>query len=334
MRRSEIVCFCLCALVAPLAGGCGSEVLSTEGPATPTPSPTPAPIKKFAVEGTFKNCAEGTAGPDGNVFGNGGGYGLDGALTLTRDDTRVIANYVIKDGLTNEDVTTSFDFASQGPASASLAYKGERSDEFAGLCVLGPGDEYSRAASLIADEGSLVYSAGTVFLSVTGTITGDLGACGVQSTPKTYWLVCNDGPKDLPTISTSEEAAADTLLAGTYACTSFISTYTRVGSGGDYGGSAGTGGKLTIEPSADAVTATYHGDSAVEATLNLTPVGASSAVALGGQSLSVSVDGTSTREPLPLKAATLTTTTMVSLYFEGSTAEGTAVVGNVACFKE
>jgi hypothetical protein len=329
-----MVCLCLCALVAPLAGGCGGEVDSGTG----SSPPTPAPLESFGAEGTFKNCAEGTSGPNGNVFLNGGGF-VSGALTLTREDSRVTAKYVSKDGLTNEDVTVSFDFTSKGPASAILASKDERSDSFAGLCVRGPGDEYSRAASLIADQGSLVYSSGTVFLSVTGKLTGDLGACGLQSTPKTYWLVCDDGPLGLEKSPASEVASADALQSGTYSCSSFIAAYTRVGSGGDYSGSAGSGGKLTIEHSAEAVTATYRGDSELEATLSLQPVGASSAVALTGQSLSVSCDGTSKPETLPITAATLTATGMLSLYFEGtmgdkSSCDGTEVTGNVTCFME
>jgi hypothetical protein len=328
-----MVCLSLCALVA-LVGGCGAEVTSNE---TSPPAPSPAPEKHFAIEGTFKNCAEGTSGPDGNVFLNGGGFS-EGALTISRSESKVTGKYVIKDGLTNEDVVTSFDFTSQGSASASLSPTGQRSDTFAGLCVQGPGDEYSRAASLVADEGSLVYSSGTVFLSVTGKLMGDLGACGKQSTPKTYWLVCDDGPPGLPTSLSNEGVSAAALPGGTYACSSFIATYTRVGKGGDYGGSAGTGGKLTIEKSAGAVMATYRGDSAVEARLDLQAVGASSAVALTGQSVNVSCDGTSQREALPITAANLTATGMLSLYFEGTGESGACggaqVAGNITCFKE
>jgi hypothetical protein len=320
--------------VALVIAGCGSEVGTGTGTGMGTgtgTSPPPAKATPFAAEGTFTNCASGTAGPNGNVFLNGGGF-APGELTLKRDGTKVTAAFV-----DSASTSTSIDFESQGPAAATLT-PGQRLDSFAGICVTGPGNpEPPYPATLSADTGSLVYSSRTAILSLNGTLAGKLGACGEQSTPKTFWVVCGDGP-NVAAADVGESSTADALAVGTYSCESFIDTYTRSGARKEYAASGGTG-TLTLSKSSTGVTAAYRKDSLLDATLELEAIGKGSAVARPGQSLSTACNPAVPQiDTLPITAASLEVSPeAVSLTFAGTMAAASAcpdtqIVGNVTCY--
>jgi hypothetical protein len=315
------------ALLASMSG-CGSEA-GTGGSTFPPPSEaTP-----FAAEGTFTNCAAGTAGPNGNVFLNGGGF-QPGKLTLKTDGSKVTADFAVGYGSAP---ARSIEFESQGPASATLA-SAQQWDAFAGICVTGPGEpEPPYAATLSANEGSLIYSSRTAFLWVNGTLAGRLGACGEQSTPKTLWVACGDGPAVAPA-DVAEPSSAEALPVGTYSCDSFIDTDTHLGGQTLYIATGGSG-TLTLARSSTGVTATYQKDSTLEATLELDAIGQGTAIARPGQSLRTYCNPAAAQtDTLPITAASLEVNkAALSLSFVGtmptdSACPDTQIVGNVTCY--
>jgi hypothetical protein len=324
---SAVLITSLPALLASI-GGCGSEA-GTGG----STLPPPAKATPFAAEGTFTNCAAGSAGPNGNVFLNGGGF-QPGTLTLKTDGSKVTADFAVGYGSAP---ARSIEFESQGPASATLA-SAQQLDAFAGICVTGPGEpEPPYPATLSANEGSLIYSSRTAFLWVNGTLAGKLGACGEQSTPKTLWVACGDGPT-VAAADVGESASAEALPVGTYSCDSFIATDTHSGGETLYGGTGGAG-TLTLARSSTGVTATYRKDSTLEATLELDAVGQGTAVARPGQSLSTFCNpAVAQTAALPITAASLEVNkAALSLSFVGtmptdSTCPDTQIVGNVTCY--
>ena len=140
--------------------------------------------------GTYTNCAEGAGArnPSGNVFLNGAGFESGAVLTLAQSGTTVTARYVDQNG-----VTQTVSFSTTTGTTATLTPSGQVLPGFTSLCVLGPRDESPYPASMTTRAGALIYSAGMVFITLTGGLQSDAGPCGMLSAPEaTFWVICED----------------------------------------------------------------------------------------------------------------------------------------------
>ncbi len=252
----------LSAFLASLSSlGCSS---SQPGQATTT----------FPV-GTYTRCAQGSHATEAFVAGSGFESGA-AALTLTQSESTVTATYVDQNG-----ATLSFDFTQTTSTSATLASTGQPASGASGLCDLGPGPGEFPAA-IVADAGAMTYNQGTVFVSLAGAVQGDAGPCGAQSSPASFWLLCEDRQGGAPSPEPAPTAAAPSakLPVGSYACSSQIGTH----DGNDYG-TSGASGTLTLTQTGAEVTAQYSGDSYVAGTLHFLATTATTAGAEANQSL-------------------------------------------------
>ena len=110
-------------------------------------------------------------------------------LTLAQTGTTLTSTYVDQDGRTQ-----SLNFSTTTDTLAAIAQKGQVISGFKSLCVLGPGSAADYPATMAVTAGALAYESGMVFLTLTGDLRSDAGACGVSlSQPKaSFWVGCGN----------------------------------------------------------------------------------------------------------------------------------------------
>jgi hypothetical protein len=333
MRTGFLALIAASATTPLLVTGCGSSALSGDS--------GESGVIAFPI-GTYTNCAQGEHNPDGNVFLKVAGFESDDAvLTLTQSANTVTATYLDQNHL-----TSSLRFSATTSTSATLAEAGEVNAGFSVLCVLGPGNEGAYPARMTVTAGALTYVAGAVFVTVTGGLQGDAGACGTQSLPKaSFWLLCQDRQGGaVPSVDARGPPPAPKLPVGRYACSSQVEAYERVNGIGEYSAGGGSG-TLTLTQDGAEVTAQYRDDSSLAGTLHLVATTSTTANAAAGQTLMTPCTvpiGTGsgpskTPETLPITAGSLTISdSTLFLSFAGTMAAGSScpgaqVAGSVIC---
>jgi hypothetical protein len=231
---------------------------------------------------SYTLCAYGVSDPDNGVYLNVAGIELGATLTLTQSGNVLTATY--EDG-----TARSFTFEPTTSTSATLApMAGQTVPGLAGLCVLGPGDEFPFPATLSATAGTLTHDRGVVYLAIDGTLEGDGGACGAESSPASYCVLCGAADGGLPSFEAEDAStpAAPELSMGMFTCV------TEVGSkDGNTLSGGGATGTLNLTQVAGEVTAVYSGDSFVDGTLLFTATTATTAIGEPDQTLQVSCLG-------------------------------------------
>jgi hypothetical protein len=329
-----------------LAVGCGSRTdldvrTSSEADAggsldSGRSSRTPDSGVDFPV-GTFASCAEGFFGPDGNTFLNTSGVTAGAVLTVAHDGPQLTANFKDENGVTSE-----FTFNPTTDTSAALSGSSVVAG-FGGLCVQGPGDEGSFAATVNVASGALTYDASTMFVSLEGTVTGGQDSpCGASKAPARIWIVCGSSPSSP---SSSGVGATARFPTGTYSCNSQIGTYIAADGLQQYA-TSGDLGVLVVTQSGATVTASYSEDSSIAGMLDFTVTSPTTANVVAGESLAapctvpIVTEGpppAETPEPLSVAAASLQVTgTALSLSFRGkmtSSCTGALAMGSLLCTK-
>jgi hypothetical protein len=292
--------------------------------------PLPGEVASSAV--TYTHCASGLYNPDGNVFLNSAGFQDGAVLTLARGGTSLTATWVDQNGL-----TSAFDFSA---AAGTLGRMGDEMSGFSALCVMGPGNETFHPARMTVDAGVLTEDGSAVFVTLTGRLVADAGACGMPSAPASAWIVCRDRSEGaLP--PAGDGGAASWLAAGRYSCHSQVESYQLAGGIGQYVGSGGSGA-LTLTREGAGLTADYAGDTSLAGTLRLQPTTAVTARAGGGQTLTTPCTvpiGMAGGPPdtLPVAAASLSAAgSSLFLSFTGTMGATTAcsgaqVAGSIIC---
>lgn len=254
---------CAAAIVASiLLAGCGGQSIATGAAADAGAPPFPT--------GTYTSCAQGLRDDMLDIAGFEQGATLD----VVQHGSTLIATYVDQNGSTN-----ALAFAPATSTSATLAGEAQVSAGFSVDCVQGVGAMGTYPAVLDATAGALTYSAGTVFLTLTGTVHGDAGPCGPTSMPATFWVVGAGGPAVEP--AATAPPPSPTGLSGTYACTSQVETEYASGGSKDFVAGGGPGGQLTLTRTGATLSAHYSGDTALAGTLHLDLATATTATAAG-----------------------------------------------------
>src|SRR5262245_59872826 len=148
---------CVITLLALGVAGCRAAPLA-ERHAPPTGFPI----------GTYTNCARGTRNPSGNSFVNVAGFESGAVLTLAQSGTTVHSTFVDQNG-----VTASLSFSTTTGTSATLTEPGQVIPCFSSLCVLGPRNQQAFPARMTTRAGTLIYNAGMVFITLTGSLQSD-----------------------------------------------------------------------------------------------------------------------------------------------------------------
>jgi hypothetical protein len=293
--------------------------------------------------GTYTRCAQGAHNPSGNEFLNSAGFQDGARLTLAQSGTTVTTTYVDQNGLTQ---SLSFS-AMTDTGAATITQLGQVIPGFKSLCVLGPGKETGYPASMSVTAGALTYDAGVVFLTLTGDLQSDAGACGARSQPRaSFWVACEDrlGGGAVLTAGARPAPVAQ-LTAGRYSCSTQVETFYHVNERNQYvaGGATGT---MTLMQDGAKVTARYSGDTSLAGTLHFTATTSTTASAEAGQSLMAPCmiskktgRPSRTPEPVPIAAGSLTMIdSTLFLSFAGTMAEssscpGAQVAGSLICSK-
>jgi len=292
----------------------------------------------FAI-GTYTNCARGAGArpPSGNVFLNGAGFESGSVLTLAQSGTTVQATYVDWN-----DRTQSVSFSTTTSTSATLTPAGQVLPGFTSLCVKGPRDQAPYPASMTTRAGALIYSAGMVFITLTGGLESDAGPCGTLSAPEaSLWILCEDRQGGALPSTGAGSAPVTPLPAGQYSCISQVETVAHI-DGITYFVSGGGSGTLTLAEDGATASAQYVGDSSLAGTLSLVVTTSTTASAEAGQTLMAPcmVDplGTPAPEPLSIAAGALAINeSTLFLSFAGtlpasSSCLGAQVAGSVICW--
>jgi hypothetical protein len=282
--------------------------------------------------GTYTKCAQGVHGPSGNVFLNGGGF-VDGArLTLAQSGTTMTATYVDQNGRTQ-----SLSFSPATDTVATITRKGQVIPGFPSLCVLGPGNEKFYPGTMTVTAGALTRDAHVVFLTVTGDLRSDAGACGAQSQVESFWVACED-QQGGPVLATgARRASVAQFPAGRYACSTQIEALYHVSGLNQYVGGGATG-TLTLMEDGAKVTARYNGDTSLAGTLHFTATTSTTAGADAGQSLMAPCliskeigQPSQTPEPLHIAAGSLAMVdSTLFLSFAGAMPKSSSCPGQVA----
>jgi hypothetical protein len=324
----------LITLLALSAAGLQSLAVSDAS----TARPNDFGVSSFPI-GTYGSCAQGAHNPSGNKFFNTGGFQDGAVLILAQSGTTVTSSYIDQNR-----VTQSLSLSTTTGTTATLARKGQVIPGFTSLCVLGPGNEKGYPASMTVNAGSLTWDAGMVFLTLTGDLLSDAGACGTLSQPAaSFWVLCKHRQGDaLPSIDVGPSPVTQ-LPAGQYSCVTQVETFASI-NGLNYHVADGDSGTLTLTADGSKVTGQYSGDDSLAGTLRFGATTPTTAIAEAGQSLMAPCMvpmGTSrpsqTPEPLPIAAGALTLTdSTLFLSFEGTTAAGSScpgaqVAGSLIC---
>lgn len=260
-------------LVSLYLAGCGGQSVVTNASGTDAGADSGAPA--FPT-GTYTSCAEGLRD---NML-NLAGFEEGATLTVAADGDALRATYVDMNG-----VTSTLGFAPTSSTSARLAGTGAVTAGFAVQCVQGVGSVGSYPATLDVTDGALTYAAGTVFLTVTGTVHGDAGPCGPVSAPATFWVVAADGPVAQPDGAVATPSA--TGLAGSYACISQVETAYESGGMKQFVAGGGENGTLMLTGEGATLQAAYSGDTALAGTLHFDVATDTTATATASQSVTV-----------------------------------------------
>jgi hypothetical protein len=300
------------------------------------PPPTDLGTISFPV-GTYTPCAQGVYNPTGNIFVNSAGFESGAVLTLVQSGTGVTATYVDQNGLTQ-----SLSFSVTTNTSAVLAQPGTVGAGFSSLCIMGPGVEQAYPATMTATAGALSYNAGRVFITLTGGLQSDAGACGkLSQSNASFWLECEQRQGGAPPPA-GEPAGAPPV--GQYSCASQVESYIEINGIGHFVADGATG-TLALSAAGSKLTAQYTGDSSLGGTLRLLATTSTTAGAEAGQTLMAPCMippmgmPTQTPEPLPIAAGSLTVDgSTLFLSFAGTTGTGSScpgvqVAGSLICTK-
>jgi hypothetical protein len=190
---------------------------------------------------------------------------------------------------------------------------------------------------MTVNAGTLAHNASmTVFLTLTGDLQSDAGACGRLSQPgASFWVICEErrGGGALPSIDTGPPPVTQ-LPAGQYSCSTQVETFERINGLNHYiaGGASGT---LTLTADGSKVTGQYSGDHFLAGRLRFVATTPTTAIAEGGQTLMapcmVPIGAgvpSQTPEPLPIATGALNLTdSTLFLSFVGTTAAGSSCPG-------
>jgi hypothetical protein len=288
--------------------------------------------------GTYTSCAQGADNPSGNKFLRVEGFQDGARLTLAQSGTTVTSTYVDQNGLTQ-----SLSFSTTTDTLATIAQKGQVIPGLTSYCVLGRGRGAGYPASMTVTAGALAYDAGMVFLTLTGDLRSDAGACGALSQSKaSFWVACENRQGGAVPAVDAGPAPVAKLLAGRHSCRTQIETLDHVNDRTEYvtGGATGT---LTLTEDGAKVIAQYSGDTSLAGTLRFKAKTSTTATAEAGQTLTVPCMGTGrpsrTAEMLPIAAGSLTMIdSTLFLSFAGAMADssscpGAQVAGSVICSK-
>jgi hypothetical protein len=296
------------------------------------------------LTGTYTSCAQGAHNPSGNVFLNVAGFQDGARLTLAQSGSTVVSTLVDQNGLKQ-----SLRFSAATRTLATITRKGQSIPGFRSLCVQGPGRWAGYPASLSVNAGALTYNAGMVFLTLTGDLRSDAGACGALSQPQaSFWLACGDRPGGLAASTDAGSAPAAPvaqLPVGEYRCSTQVETLGHSNGRNEYA-TDGASGTLMLTEDGAKVTARYSGDTSLAGTLRFTATTSTTARAEAGQNLMApcmfpvgSGRPSPTPEPVPIVAGSLTMIdSMLFLSFAGTMADrsscpGTHVAGSIICSK-
>jgi hypothetical protein len=293
------------------------------------------------LTGTYTSCAQGVQNPSGNVFLNGTGFQDGARLTLAQSGSTVMSTYVDQNG-----VTQSLRFSAVTRTLATIGREGQSILGLRSLCVQGPGRMAGYPASMSVNAGALTYDAGMVFLTLTGDLRSDAGACGAVSQPQaSYWLACEDRQGGAAAAGDAGSAPAAPQPGGEYRCSTQVATLGHNNGRTEYGADGATG-TLTLTEDGAKVTAQYSGDTSLAGTLRFTAATSTTARAEAGQNLMAPcpISGGSPRpsqtpEPVPIVAGSLTLIdSTLFLSFAGTMADrspcpGVHVAGSVICSK-
>jgi len=322
-------------LLALLSMGCGGSLDSGGGSVADSGA---VATQAFPV-GTYTTCAQGV---HDNVI-NSAGFQSGAVLTLAQTGDTLTATYVDQNG-----ASSSFEFAQATSTTAALAPTGQTASGFSTMCVQGPGDEGFYPAVMGAAAGALTYDRGMVFVTLDGVVQGEAGACGTQSTPASFWLLCEDRQGGAPSPSPAGASASTPQLpVGQYACSTQLETFDSV-QGIDNYVAAGGSGTLTLTQTGADVTAEYTGDSTLAGTLVLTAGTPTTASARASQTLTAACDvpmgtgGAPSQTPGPLTIAAGSLAVVGStliLSFAGtsdarSSCSGAQMAGSLICSKQ
>jgi len=288
--------------------------------------------------GTYTSCAQGTQNPSGAQFLRVAGFENGARLTLTQSGTTVTSAYVDQDGLTQ-----SLSFSAATNTLATIAQKGQVIPGFKTLCVQGPGRWTGYPGSMTVSAGALAYEAGMVFLTVTGDLRAEAGACGALSQSRaSFWVVCENRQEGAAPSINSRSAPLPKLPAGQHSCDTQIETLDHINGGSQYaaGGATGT---LNLVVDGARITAQYSGDTSLAGTLRFKAQTSTTASAEAGQTLMAHCTGTgpssATGEMLRVAAGSLILIdSTLFLSFAGAMADnspcpGAQVAGSVICLK-
>jgi hypothetical protein len=306
--------------------------------------------------GTYTSCSAGAQTPlSGSTFLSSVVDG--GALTLAQSGTTVTSTYVDHRGLTQ-----SLRFSTKTDTLATIAQGGQVIPGFMRRCAMGPRRAAGSPASMAVTAGVLVYDAGMVFLSLTGDVPSDAGACGALSeSGASFWIICeNRQGGAVPAVDVGSAPVAK-LLAGRHSCSTQVHTRYHISfdnlanfakatgmvekgiNGLDFGGVGGASGTLTLTEDGARVTAQYSGDTALAGTLRFHAKTSTAAGAEAGQTLMApcTVPGLPSRTADMLRIAAGSLTVIDSTLFlsfagamaDDSSCPGAQVAGSVICSK-
>ncbi len=291
--------------------------------------------------GTYTRCAQGNHSPSGNEFLNVEGFEDGARLTLVQSGTTVTTTYVDQNGLTQ-----SLSFSATAGTVATITQMGQVIPGFKFMCVLGVGKWMFYPANMSVTAGALTYDADVVFLTLTGDLRSDAGACGgSRSEPRaSFWVACEHRQGGAVVTASARPAPVTRLSAGRYSCSTQVETFNHV-NGLDWSSAGGATGTLTLMEDGAKVTARYSGDTSLAGALHFNATTSTTASVEPGQSLMAPCisketgQPSQTPEPLPIAAGSLTmidSTLFLSLagtMAERSSCPGDQVVGSLICSK-
>jgi hypothetical protein len=263
----------------------------------------------------------------------------DGAqLTLSQHNGTVMSTYVDQNGLTQ-----SLRFSTRKDTLATIAQAGQAIPGFKSFCVLRPGGGAGYPATMTVTAGELAYEAGMVFLTVTGNLRSDAGACGTLSQPEaSFWVVCEVRQGGaFPKVDVGRPAKAQ-MPAGRHSCRAQVETLNHSDGRNEYVAGGGNG-TLTLTEHGAQLAAEYSGDKSVAGTLHFAATTSTTASAETGQILVAPCVGagrlSGAAETLRIAAGSLTMLdATLFLSFAGTMADGSScagaqVAGSLICSK-
>lgn len=200
-------------------------------------------------------------------------------------------------------------------------------------------------AEMSVTAGALTHDADVVFLTLTGDLRSDAGACGARSQMASFWIVCEDQQGEAVRTASERPASVASLPAGPYSCSSQVETFYQVNGLNQHvtGGATGT---LTLMENGAKVTTRYNSDTSLAGTLHFTATTSTTASAEAGQSLMAPCmiskeTGRPSRTPEPVSIAAGSLSMIDSTLFlsfagamsQSSSCPGAQVAGSLICPK-